>query len=305
MKIKFGMGNVQSKQLTTKLFNNSHRINISIVDKKKIDVSKSKTALLANFVHSLDAANVHLVSEELLKLINDMYKNEFNNMNNKQEYLEYLSNYLMDNNDKMKMIDLTFDMRDEEQNGVTQKLLSYENELYHLMNRSSLNLYNYHFKFLTDKESIILLNSYVNTIPLYTIHDCFASDAKNMVTLKKIVNLIFAKMYFDYPYLVNVHENILKQIASYTDVYMLKDNINNENKNITNINNFIKVDGLNLFNLSKENRDLYVHISHTNVKDKEMKFIKIPHFPANIKSNIEQYQKIFRDKVPFSKYLIS
>ena len=70
-----------------------------------------------------------------------------------------------------------------------------------------------------DAANIHLFIKKISNMPIYTIHDCFASLPNNMNILEILVKQAFIEIYFkDGNYLKTMHDHILKQIYSYTDV---------------------------------------------------------------------------------------
>ena len=75
------------------------------------------------------------------------------------------------------------------------------------------------FLILKKSNLINLFIKNLRNMPIYTIHDCFASLPNNMNILEILVKQAFIEIYFkDGNYLKTMHDHILKQIYSYTDV---------------------------------------------------------------------------------------
>ena len=65
MKIRFALGKVTSKRAGKGIIKSGSGVQINIIDKSQIDVHKSVTALMPNFVHSLDASCIHELTFDL------------------------------------------------------------------------------------------------------------------------------------------------------------------------------------------------------------------------------------------------
>jgi hypothetical protein len=80
-----------------------------------------------------------------------------------------------------------------------------------LNNKNSLNLHSYYLEDNLLKDSYLQnLTLFVDNIPFYSrsaLHDCFATTCQNMSLLKGTVNSMFTKMYFNVPYIKNLHYN--------------------------------------------------------------------------------------------------
>ena len=72
MKIKFALGKVKTQRAGLRFQRKGSGVQINIIDKNEIDVKKSVIALMPNFIHSLDATNIH----ELTNFLHNLKINE-------------------------------------------------------------------------------------------------------------------------------------------------------------------------------------------------------------------------------------
>ena len=304
MKIKYSMSEVISKQISTRIGQKSRKILVNIVNKNKIDKNKSVIGLMPNFIHSLDASNVHevpyyienILSKTIIKDI-DYYKEHNDSLipkdiRYKEDKYSLIYKEMMDINDgftKWSKDDVLKTINKELK--ITDiKKTDKHNRLY----------YNYDLEEYFEEigTNLITLN-HSDLYPLYTIHDCFATTTSRMNDLKGIVNTIFASMYFDKPYLLDLHNSLLIQLSSYTQIYTVESiDIIDEYKHNNNYNklmkNLIKVEYISKIESWKP---LFIIIDN-NIK-------LIPQFPTKIDENIKTYQNIFKKEVLKSEYLIS
>jgi len=68
LKIKFGLGKETTQRAGLKFIREGSGVQINIINKEKIDVKKSVVALMPNFIHSLDASNIHEITNFLHNL---------------------------------------------------------------------------------------------------------------------------------------------------------------------------------------------------------------------------------------------
>ena len=78
MKIKFAVGKSIKKRAGLGFIRKGSGTQINIINKNEVDVKKSVTALMPNFIHSLDASNIHLITDYLLSLEIDKTIEYFN-----------------------------------------------------------------------------------------------------------------------------------------------------------------------------------------------------------------------------------
>lgn len=122
-----------------------------------------------------------------------------------------------------------------------------------------------------------LLKNYDYTkINLFTIHDCFATTPNFMSIINQEVKLTFIELYFNCNYIASMHDNFIKQIESFTEIF-----------NETEYNDGVKID------------NSYIIIKKKNVLEK----VYIPKRPKLI--NWEQHRKIFIEGIRKSKYFIN
>ena len=285
MKIKFGMGVVKSKRSGLGIIKKASAIKINIIDKKEIDISKSVTALMPNFIHSLDASCIHELTNILILILSDKIVNEYNDLTAKSKRNGYISESELSVHDQMRL-----------------------NYLYISDNQSDyLSKDNTYFDDTLVKDvSTQYLGVIKNNIPLYTIHDCFATTPNNMYLIKKNVSLLFSEMYFNVPCLKIVHESLLRQLLGSLDVfaYPIEYDDSKEIKDFKKVliksNKIIKIDNdfINHDNVYEYKYYLFVT---PNGKDK----VLIPFFPDLIKNNIKTYKELLSEKSKLSHYLIS
>ena len=76
---------------------------INIINKDEIDVKKSVVALMPNFIHSLDATNIHEITNYLYNLSIDEIEEEFKKENDgkgiigEDLYKKIKEEYIVDN----------------------------------------------------------------------------------------------------------------------------------------------------------------------------------------------------------------
>lgn len=68
LKIKFGLGKETTQRAGLKFIREGSGVQINIINKENIDVKKSVVALMPNFIHSLDASNIHEITNFLKNL---------------------------------------------------------------------------------------------------------------------------------------------------------------------------------------------------------------------------------------------
>lgn len=170
MKIRFALGKVKNKRAGKGLIKTGSGVQINIIDRSKIDIAKSVTALMPNFVHSLDASCIHELTFDLFTQLRNDIK-----LPNKVESSSdlYVSEERRARNLFLQFVYESYDQSD---------YLSKDNT--------------YFDSDLVSNIDLKTLGALKNTIPLYTIHDCFATTANNMALIKKSVTVLFSEMYF-------------------------------------------------------------------------------------------------------------
>lgn len=282
MKIKFALGKVITKRAGKGIIQKGSGVQINIIDKSDMDVSKSVTALMPNFIHSLDASCILELTFDLFSLLKNNIKLEKGRDNpetlEKEEIIidRLLSNIIYDTDD-------------------IREFLRKDNTCFDSELVSNI-----------DYKTILALK---NIIPLYTIHDCFATTANNMCMIKKNVTALFSFMYFRTPYLKIVHNSLLYQLSSYTTIYACPlEYEDSENKIIKNFKNVdinesevfaVKTEDLSSINGNYKSKKYYLFV-YLNGKAE-----LIPQFPTLIDENIYKYRDILRNDSINSTYFIS
>jgi hypothetical protein len=294
MKIKFALGKVTKKRAGLRFIREGSGVQINIINKDEIDVKKSVVALMPNFIHSLDASNIHEITNYLYNLNIDKIKedlkievSERSGIINENLYQRLKLEYLLENYTYNKNIPLDCSNKD--------------NTFF------DLDLINH--------LDIIKISAFKNNIPLYTIHDCFATTPNNMELIKNNVTLLFSEMYFSEPYIKILHISLLKQILSYEDIfgYPLEFITDKKNDNLiikdfkkVNIvsDNIIKINLNYLEDLTKRQEIFDNKYYLFTVVDNKKRNL-IPLFPSMINDNINKYRKILNLRAGKSTYLIS
>ena len=303
MTIKFALGKVTTRRAGLKFIREGSGVQINIINKKEIDVKKSVVALMPNFIHSLDACNIHEITNFLHRLkideINDEIKNELGGK---------ISHYGDSLNSKLKL----------EQEYLTEKYTYNPYEQNDNINKDNTFL---DISLVRDVD-LIKIGAFKKNIPLYTIHDCFATTPNNMELIKNYVTLLFSKMYFSTPYIRILHLSLLEQIMSSDDIYgyplefIRAETSSNEKNDKLIIKDFKKVNvvldniiKINSFFLDDKNNrnDIFdnKYYLFTIDKDNKKKRNLIPLFPPMINDNINKNRKTLEIRVPKSAYLIA
>ena len=282
MKIKFGLGKVKRKRAGLRFIREGSGVQINIINKDEIDVKKSVVALMPNFIHSLDASNIHEITNYLYNLNIDRVKEE-------------LKRYVPDKYGDM------YEKNKEEKNKKFRlehliEYYTYDNNRIWEMNDKNNTFFDID---LINHLDIMKISAFKDSIPLYTIHDCFATTPNNMELIKNNVTLLFSEMYFSEPYIRILHISLLKQILSYEDIFGYPLEYIRKNDKVI-IKDFKKVN-IVAEKIIKINLDyLDNYINRKDILDNKYylfteddnKISLIPLFPPMIEDNIKKYRYI-------------
>lgn len=171
MKINYALGKVTTKRAGLKFIREGSGVQINIINKDKIDVQKLVVGLMPNFIHSLDATNIHELTDSIHKL-------KINEINKEIEEVIIRNGY-----------NITYkDILEDVKPYLINKYTS----------RSSYNLPKDNTIFdseLVKKNDLIKICAFNQNIPLYTIHDCFATTPNHMEFIKsKVISLCFSTL---------------------------------------------------------------------------------------------------------------
>lgn len=145
---------------------------------------------MPNFIHSLDASNLHDLTHFLHNLKIDEIKKELEGV------LKKIYIYREDLYNKLKL---------EEE---------YLIENYTYNSAKQKDNTNFDIDLVKGGVDLIKIGAFKNNIPLYTIHDCFAKTPNYMELIKENVTSLLSDMYFSKPYIQTLHISLLKQILS-------------------------------------------------------------------------------------------
>lgn len=201
-KINFGLGKETTQRAGLKFIREGSGVQINIINKEKIDVKKSVVALMPNFIHSLDASNIH----EITNVLHNLTLSEIN-----EEVEEVIKSVMVTDikrlDDKNKL--------EEEQNYLTK------NYTYNINSPFEDQTKDNKFMDLGLAKTLDLkkVGAFKKNIPLYTIHDCFATTPNNMNLIKENVTRLFSEMYFSIPYIKKIHIRLLKLLLSKEEIF--------------------------------------------------------------------------------------
>jgi hypothetical protein len=294
MKIKFALGKVKTQRAGLKFIREGSGVQINIINKDEIDVKKSVVALMPNFIHSLDASNIHELTNFLHNLKIDEIKKEL-------EEVERIKNRY-DNN-------------------LENKLKLEEDYLFENYTNESEQKDNTFFDInLIKGVDLKKIGAFKNNIPLYTIHDCFATTPNYMELIKHNVISLFSDMYFSTPYIQTLHISLLKQILSSEDIFgypleIIRGESKSNDKNDKVIikefkkvkivlDNIIKIN-LNHLEDPKNKEDIFNNKYYLFTIDNNKNKNLIPLFPPMINENIYKYAEKLNTQARKSLYLIS
>jgi uncharacterized protein YggT (Ycf19 family) len=295
LKIKFGLGEETTLRAGLKFIRKGSGVSIKIVNKDKIKVQKSVVALMPNFIHSLDASNIHELTNFLHKL----------NIAEIQKELERETKYTSEMDLTTERIDYLIKNYTIDWNNSTDRIVK-DNTF------SDLSV--------IWEGDLITVGALKKIVPLYTIHDCFATTPNNMALIKNNVTRLFSEMYFSTSYIKILHISLLKRLLEKEKVYcypieFIKDETRSNDKiEKLKIKNFKEVKvvlkktkKIDLNNLENYIQDIfdskYYLITEDYIKPK--KWNLIPLFPPLINENIQNNIKTLGIKAPNSAYLIS
>jgi hypothetical protein len=304
LKINFALGTVKTQRAGLKFIREGSGVQINIINKNEVDVKKTVTALMPNFIHSLDANNIHELTDFLHNLKIKEIKKEL-----EEEIILSGGDYYRTEEDRQE------EKEQQEQEYLIKKY-TYDSNSNNRVNKDN-TLFDISFVFKDKVEDLIKMGAFKNNIPLYTIHDCFATTAKNMEFIKKNITLLFSEMYFSTPYIHILHIGLLKEILKKEKIFgyplELVEFITEDSKE--------KNDKLNLKNLKKVKivQDKIIDINSKFLKDPQNKqdifdnkyylFTEdkniIPLIPPMINENIKKHRETLRYQTPNSTYLIS
>src|SRR5882762_6750818 len=104
MKIKYALGKVTTKRAGLKFIRKGSGVQINIINKSEIEVKKSVIALMPNFIHSLDASNIHNLTDFLHNLKIAEIKQELKKEITNTKYLHLNLGYLKSEKEKNYLI---------------------------------------------------------------------------------------------------------------------------------------------------------------------------------------------------------
>jgi DNA-dependent RNA polymerase len=307
MEISFALGKVKSQRAGLNFLREGSGVRINIINKDEIDVKKSVVALMPNFIHSLDAASVHEITELLHKLKIEEIKKEVQKKQKemRQEHFGYMVR-----------------MGKEEQKRIEEEYLI--NNYTYDSNKSfneDKTLFDINF-FDKEIDDFIEMAAFKKNIPLYTIHDCFATTPYNMGLMKENITLLFSKMYFSTPYIETLHISLLKQILKHENIFgyplefITEEKSSNDKNDKLIIKDFKKVNvipekiikiNLNYLDEPTNKQDIFNNKYYLFTEDinKNKNKNLIPLFPPMIYENIKKNRDILYRSAPDSVYLIS
>jgi len=302
MKIKFALGKVKKKRAGLRFIKEGSGVQINIINKDEIDIKKSVVALMPNFIHSLDASNIHEITNYLYNLNIDKIKEELK--------IEVVERYGDESGSNIQMQRLKLEYLLENYTYDNDNIMDYKDK-----DNTFFDLH------LINHLDVIKISAFKENIPLYTIHDCFATTPNNMELIKNNVTLLFSEMYFSEPYIKILHISLLKQILSYKDIfgYPLEYITNKKNgggggadkliiKDFKKVNiisdNIIKIN-LNYLDDLTNRKDIFDNKYYLFTEDDNKKRNLIPLFPPMINDNINKYRSILNSRSRISTYLIS